>query len=122
MISFPNPTYTAKIPDHLAVGSFVVVLEVEGVDYTENVTFTAMEHPSYTFALPYFTVDQSGFELHFTIIIWNTPSNHLLCLIFHAAWCGVNLMCGCNSFIVKILQIVPFVDRSNNDSKKVNES
>jgi hypothetical protein len=33
-ISFPNPSYSAKIPDHLAVGSFVVVLEVEGVDYT----------------------------------------------------------------------------------------
>jgi hypothetical protein len=59
-ISFPNPSYSAKIPDHLAVGSFVVVLEVEGVDYTENVTFTALEHPSFTFALPYFTVDQTG--------------------------------------------------------------
>jgi hypothetical protein len=44
----------------LTVGSFVLVLEVTGVDYTEEVNFTAMQHPSFTYALQYFAVDKIG--------------------------------------------------------------
>ncbi|XP_048773613.2 collagen alpha-3(VI) chain-like [Ostrea edulis] len=60
VIAFSNSTFSAKIPDHLAVGSFVLVLEVTGVDYTEEVNFTALQHPSFTDSLQYFAVDQIG--------------------------------------------------------------
>jgi hypothetical protein len=59
-IGYSNSTFSAKIPDHLAVGSFVLVLEVTGVDYTEEVNFTAMQHPSFTDSLQYFAVDAIG--------------------------------------------------------------
>ncbi|XP_062612581.1 uncharacterized protein LOC134274328, partial [Saccostrea cucullata] len=61
-MSFNNQNQSAEIPDHLAVGDFVMVLEAEGVDYAEDVTFTVMEHPNpaFNYSPQYFVVDGIG--------------------------------------------------------------
>ncbi|XP_062596001.1 uncharacterized protein LOC134257392 [Saccostrea cucullata] len=58
IISFNNPNQSAEIPDHLPPGSFVMVLEVGGADYAENVTYTVMQHPSSTSSAAFFVVDE----------------------------------------------------------------
>ncbi|XP_062585907.1 protocadherin-15-like, partial [Saccostrea cucullata] len=58
IISFNNPNQSAEIPDHLPPGSFVMVLEVGGADYAENVTYTVMQHPSSNSSAEFFVVDE----------------------------------------------------------------
>ncbi|XP_065930762.1 collagen alpha-3(VI) chain isoform X1 [Magallana gigas] len=62
-IAFPTPTISAKIPDHLAVGSFVTLLEPDGADYAEVVNYTALQHPSYPNSLEFFTVGETSGQI-----------------------------------------------------------
>nr|XP_034303094.1 collagen alpha-3(VI) chain-like [Crassostrea gigas] len=58
-ISFPTSTLSAKIPDHLPVGSFVTLLEPNGADYAEVVNYTATQYQSYTNSMEYFAVGET---------------------------------------------------------------
>ena len=55
-ISFSTSTISTKIPDHLPVGSFVMLLEPDGADYAEIVNYTVIPHSSYPTATDYFSV------------------------------------------------------------------
>ncbi|XP_078326552.1 collagen alpha-3(VI) chain-like [Crassostrea virginica] len=55
-ISFSTSTISTKIPDHLPIGSFVMLLEPDGADYAEIVNYTVIPHSSYPNAINYFSV------------------------------------------------------------------
>nr|XP_034303093.1 collagen alpha-3(VI) chain isoform X2 [Crassostrea gigas] len=59
-ISFPTTTLSAKIPDHLPVGSFVTLLEPDGADYAEVVNYTVLQLSSYPNSMEYFNVGETS--------------------------------------------------------------
>uniref|UniRef100_A0A8W8KLL6 Uncharacterized protein n=1 Tax=Magallana gigas TaxID=29159 RepID=A0A8W8KLL6_MAGGI len=62
-IAFPTSTLSAKIPDHLPVGSFVTLLEPDGADYAEVVNYTVLQHPSYPNSMEYFNVGETSGQI-----------------------------------------------------------
>ena len=59
-ISFSTSTISTKIPDHLSIGSFVMLLEPDGADYAEIVNYTVSPHPTYPSSTEYFSVGETS--------------------------------------------------------------